>query len=98
MRVSVPVQVVMDDGREIALDIDQRDMVAAEGEGITRESAHAWVRYLAFNNMVRTKQYSGTWQEFNTVDCVQATDVPEESGDDDDRLDPGQSTTGVTAS
>lgn len=95
MSLRVPVTVEMDDGRKVTVVADQRDFAAAEGADLDRRSqVHTWVRYIAFNAMVRTKQYAGAWQEFNTRDCVEATDVMEESDDTEDGLDPGRKVPG----
>ena len=90
----VPVTVEMDDGRTVKVVCDQRDFAAVEGADIGRGQQHTWVRYIAFNAMTRGKQYSGSWEQFNAVDCIEASDVVEESDDADDGLDPGRKVPG----
>lgn len=90
----VPVVVEMEDGRSVKLSCDQRDFAAVEGADITRVQRHTWVRYMAFSAMCRTKQYSGSWEQFNAVDCVEASDVVEEADSDDEGLDPGRKVPG----
>lgn len=68
---------------------DQRDYAAAEGLGVSPRTAHTWVRAVAWAALVRTKQYPGSWTEFNEVDCVEAIDGEPEG--DDESLDPGRS-------
>lgn len=95
MGLRIPVKVEMDDGRELAVTVDQRDFAKAEGAEITQDTRHMWVRFLAWSALSRRKQYSGTWQEFNEVDCVEASDVLEEPTGADDGLDPGRPATGA---
>lgn len=95
MGLRIPVTVEMDDGRTLKVTCDQRDFAAVEAADISREQRHTWVRYIAFSVLVRTKQYGGSWEQFNTVDCVEASDVVEESTDAEDGLDPGRKDPGA---
>lgn len=86
------VRAVMDDGRELTAMADQRDLAAAEGAEIdSRLTRMTWVRFIAWSALSRSKQYGGSWEEFNTKDCVEASDVAAEvPAGDEDRLDPGR--------
>lgn len=86
----VPIHVLMDDGRELSVVADQRDYARAEAQELPERSRLTWVRFIAWSALVRTKQYGGAWEEFNSSDCVEASDVPEESADAEDRPDPGR--------
>lgn len=96
MGMRVPIITEMEDGRVLKAVCDQRDFAAAEGADIDRHThVHTWVRYLAFAALTRTKQYGGSWEQFNTLDCIEASDVVvEESGDTDEGLDPGRKAPG----
>lgn len=89
MALKIPVTVALDDDRTLTVTCDQRDFAKAEAQEIDSDTKHTWVRFLAWSALTRTKQYSGTWQEFNEVDCVEASDVQEEPAGADEGLDPG---------
>lgn len=84
------MRVERDDKDEITVICDQRDLAAAEGQGISPDTNHTWLRFLAFNALRRTGQYGGTWERFNTVDCVSASAEPAAAEGDDDADPPGQ--------
>lgn len=93
MGVKVPVTVEMDDGRTLNVVLDQRDYAAVEAQDIDpQQQRNTWMRFLAFNALARSKQYGGSWAEFNTADCVEAlsSDDVEEPTGDDEGLDPGR--------
>jgi hypothetical protein len=91
MGIKVPLTVEMDDGRTLKVVIDQRDYAAVEAQEIEpMTQRNLWSRYLAFNGLKRTKQYGGTWEQFNTVDCVEAISDAPEAPDGDESLDPGR--------
>ena len=89
MFLKIPIKAEMEDGRVLKGFIDQRDLARYEAEGLP-DGKHTHVRFLAWAVLSRTKQYTGTWQQFNETDCVEAIDGAEESTDADDGLDPGQ--------
>lgn len=92
MAIRVPIKAEMDDGRILEAVVDQRDYAKAEGAGITLDVTNLWMRYLAWSALKRNKQYGGTWEQFNEVDCVEATDgKTEEPAGADEGLDPGRS-------
>lgn len=87
----VPATAEMDDGRVLKVFIDQRDYAAVEAEEINPAThRNTYVRFVTWAALKRTKQYSGTWAEFNAKDCVEAIDGEPEGSDDTERLDPGQ--------
>lgn len=88
--VQVPVRVVMDDGRELTALVDQRDFARAEAQQIPDTAQQTMVRFYAWSALSRTKQYGGSWEEFNATDCVEATDVLEEPAGADGEPDPGR--------
>ncbi len=95
MKMRVPVSVEMEDGRIIKVVCDQRDFAAVEGAEIDRHAhMHSYIRYMAFSALTRMKKYSGTWEQFNTMDCIEASDVVEESDDAEQSLDPGRKVPG----
>lgn len=89
MALKIPVTVELDDGRSLTVNCDQRDLAKAEAQEVGSDTRHSWVRFLAWSALTRTKQYSGTWQQFNETDCVEASDVQEEPAGADEGLDPG---------
>lgn len=91
MKLRVPITAEMDDGRMLHAVLDQRDYARLEAAGIGDEAFHTSSRFLAFSGLSRTKQYGGTWEQFNTNDCVEVTVEQEESADADESLDPGRS-------
>lgn len=96
MSLRIPMDVELDDGRTLRAVVDQRDFARAEGAEISQGTRHVWARFLAWSALSRTKQYGGTWEQFNETDCVEASDAPPEGPPgDDEGLDPGQSAPGV---
>lgn len=94
MGVKVPITVEMDDGRTLNVIIDQRDYAAVEAQEIDpRAQRNIWMRFLGFNALSRTKQYSGSWEQFNTVDAVEV--MSEAPDGDEDGLDPGRKAPGA---
>lgn len=89
----LPMQVLMADGRTLLVEGDQRDMARWEAQDLPENRWFTRVRFLAWSVLSRTKQYVGTWEQFNTEDCVEAADQPdadeEEAEDGAERLDPG---------
>jgi hypothetical protein len=90
MGLRIPVNVELDDGRELRIAVDQRDFAKAEAQEIGQGSRHTWVRFLAWSALSRNKLYGGSWEQFNEVDCVEATDALEEPAGADESLDPGR--------
>jgi hypothetical protein len=91
--IKIPSLVEMDDGRELEIFIDQRDLAAYEAADVP-EGQHTYLRFLAWSAMSRQKRYSGPWEQFNTLDCVEVADPPgaeeeDEAEDGAERLDPG---------
>ena len=91
MGVKIPIRAELDDGRTLRGNIDQRDLAKAEAQEISSDAKHTWVRFLAWAVLSRTKQYGGTWEQFNETDCVEAIDGAEEPASADEGLDPGRS-------
>lgn len=89
-RTQVPISVLMDDGRALSVVADQRDYARAEAQELPERARLTWVRFIAWSALTRTKQYGGSWEDFNTTDCVDASDVPEESDDADVEPGPGR--------
>lgn len=85
----------MDDGAVHAVAVDQRDLARWEAAVASDlpNGQYTRLRYLAWSALHRTKRYGGTWEQFNTTDCVEVGDPPkddeEEAGDGAERLDPG---------
>ena len=92
MGVKIPVSAELEDGRTLKALVDQRDFARAEGADIGTDGQRiTWVRFITWSALSRTKQYSGTWEQFNDVDCVEALDDDqEEPGGADEGLDPGR--------
>lgn len=91
--ITAPIEVDLDGGQQLRATADQRDFARAEGQGVSSATIHTWTRAVAWAALTRTGQYSGTWQRFNDVDCIEARDFELEVPDgDEDGLDPGQST------
>ena len=90
MAIRTTIRVELDDGHALDVVADQRDFAAAEGADIGSSLPNTWVRYCAWSALTRTKKYTGSWEQFNTVDCVEASDAPEEQPTPDDGLDPGR--------
>jgi len=89
--IKVPMTMEMDDGRTLKVVIDQRDYAAVEAAEInSATSPNLWSRFLAYNAAHRTKQYGGTWEQFNSNDCVEAVSHSSEESDDAEGLDPGR--------
>lgn len=97
MGVKVPITAEMDDGRHLKTMADQRDFAAVEAQEIDPVSQRTtWVRYVAYSALRRTKAYGGTWEQFNTLDCVEAVDGDaEEPAGADGGLDPGRPAPGA---
>lgn len=94
MALQVPIRVTLDgrDGETLVV-ADQRDYAAAEAlEGVFQRRPHTWVRAIAYAACIRTGKYVGTWEQFNSQDCIEASDQEAPAGDDDG-LDPGRPTT-----
>lgn len=92
MGVKVPIRAELDDGRTLTAMVDQRDFARAEGADITQDTRITWLRYIAWAALSRTKQYTGSWEQFNDTDCVEADDdKQEEPAGADEGLDPGRS-------
>lgn len=89
MGIKIPMTAELADGRTLKATVDQRDLAKAEAQEIDPGAKHTWVRFLAWSALSRMKQYTGTWGQFNEDDCIEASDMPEESTDTE-RLDPGQ--------
>ncbi|HET8716666.1 MAG TPA: hypothetical protein VFM50_02860 [Nocardioidaceae bacterium] len=90
MALKINIEVELDGGRTLTAVADQRDFAAVEAQEIGPAQRNTWVRFIAWSALTRSRQYTGTWETFNTVDCVQASDVgPEEPAGDENGLDPG---------
>lgn len=95
MGIRIPVSAELEDGRTLTALVDQRDFARAEGADIGQDTRVTWVRYIAWSALARTKQYTGTWEQFNTTDCVEAIDGDqEEPSGADEGLDPGRKAPG----
>lgn len=94
-RLTLDMQVLMDDDRELAVAVDQRDLAKWEAQTLP-DKQYTRLRFLAWSAMTRSKQYIGPWDQFNEQDCVEVSDPPgaaveaEDADDDAERLDPGQ--------
>jgi hypothetical protein len=89
--IKVPMTIEMDDGRILKAVVDQRDYAAVEAQEIDSiNQRNIWARFIAFNALTRTKQYGGTWEQFNTVDCLEAISHSQEESTDAESLDPGR--------
>lgn len=88
----LPMRVELADGRALTVEGDQRDMARWESQNLPENQWLTRVRFIAWSALTRAKQYAGTWEQFNTEDCIEASDVPdeeEEAEDGAERLDPG---------
>jgi hypothetical protein len=87
----VPVTAEMDDGRVLSAVIDQRDYARAEAQDLPDSALMTRVRFLTWSALNRAGRYAGSWEQFNTTDCVEASDVaPEEPAGAEEGLDPGR--------
>lgn len=83
------MRVFMEDGAEHLITYDQRDI--AKMEALELKGRNTVVRGIAWAAMTRSRKYSGTWEQFNEADCVEAGDPPDaEEATGDDSLDPGR--------
>ncbi len=89
MRLQYGMTVELDSGETYDVSIDQRDFAALEAAGIADGAQTTKVRYVAWNASKRTGRYTGSWEQFNTHDCVEAADR-EEPAAGTDSLDPGR--------
>lgn len=81
---SVPVRAVT----------DQRDLAKWEVQPFRDESApHLRARFLAWSALVRQQLYSGTFEQFNTADCVEVVNIDTDDQEDEQGLDPGRTAT-----
>lgn len=85
-RIAIPFLVVMDDGRELKLSADQRDIALLEAAGLDG-TTFLRVRHLAWTAMRRQHGYKGSWDQFNETDCVEVLD--DGDGEAGEELDPG---------
>lgn len=92
MGVKIPIAAELDDGRVLHATADQRDLAKAEAQELGPGRRITWVRFVAWSALSRTRQYGGTWEQFNETDCVEAIDGDqEEPTGADEGLDPGRS-------
>lgn len=81
----------MEDGRELRVDIDQRDMakweIQPEAAG---ETPMTRLRFLAWSAAYRQRLYKGSFAEWNADDCVAVEDGDGGSAEDVESLDPGR--------
>jgi hypothetical protein len=79
------IAVTMADGNEHLAVVDQRDLAAAEAQFPDGTRAHTHIRFLAWSALLRAKLINLTWDKFNKVDCVEASDP---KPDEETELDP----------
>lgn len=76
---------------------DQRDTAAWEVQPFRDNGAPALLaRFIGWHAMKRQGRYTGTFEQFNTVDCVEVRNTGERVPVDPEavpRLDPGERTT-----
>lgn len=86
-RWTLGIAVELDSGDKIRVIADQRDLAAVEArEDVDRQFTR--IRFIAWHAAKRAGQYTGTWERWNSTDCVEAGDEDEaESGEG---LDPGR--------
>jgi len=75
------LDVVMDDGRELEVTVDQRDYAAWEAapeNDDSRDWSHTRTRFIAWNALKRAGEVKSGFKHFNTVECVQVM-LPQES-------------------
>ena len=86
----IKIAVELDAGETFVVAADQRDLAALEAADIP-EGMFTRIRYLAWRAAKRAGRYAGTWEAWNTTDCVHAGDVPDgDEGEGEQRLDPGR--------
>lgn len=87
-------RIALASGQEITAAADQRDYAALEAQELP--GAITGLRFLAWSAAHRAGAYAGTFETFNTVDCVEVEDVtdygpdPDGEGEGEQRLDPGR--------
>lgn len=72
---------------------DGRDWAALEAKQLPPNALLTSVRFLAWNALFRQQRTRRTWQQFNTLDCLQITVAPNDDADEQEGeqgLDPGQ--------
>jgi hypothetical protein len=94
-----PIQAEMDDGRVLTAMFDQRDMAVMEALELPDRALMLKLRALAWSALRRSGQYTGTWEQFNEKDCVEAVDpsADEDEPEGEQGLDPGLSTSSEVA-
>lgn len=83
-------EVLMDDGKTLTCEVDQRDYAAweaaPENDGSGR-GRHTGARYFAWSALRRAGEYKSGFRRFNEIDCVQVelieTNIPTEPDTDE---------------
>jgi len=97
-------EVELADGSVYTVHADQRDWAAMEAQNFPEGQYLTVARFIAYNAMRRENMTRRSWPQFNLEDCVSLSDVTSKAdgdavqdGEDEQRLDPGLSTTNVGA-
>lgn len=88
--------VVMNDGRELPVVVDQRDIAKLEVQPYGPEQPFTRTRFLVWSALYREQRYKGSFLEFNEVDCVEVQ-LPDDEPKDTDALNPGPAGRPATA-
>jgi hypothetical protein len=80
------------DGSELNVRTDQRDYAGLEAAEI--KGAISAFRWMAWNAARRAKLYTGPWEQFNDVDCVEVEDVTPDDEDGEDEQSQGETAAG----
>lgn len=90
---STKIDVLLDDGREVLAEADQRDFAAweaaPENDG-TGRGRTIMARYLAWSALRRAGEVKASFQRFNALECVQAMARPEEGEEETEQDNPTQ--------
>jgi hypothetical protein len=101
-RTKIELDVELESGETFRVVADQRDLAALEAQDRPEFALkYTQARFMAWNAAHRSKRYTGTWEQFNTVDALEVGSPEAEEPEPDDEagedgLDPGR--TGQSAS
>lgn len=77
------------------VDVDGRDWAAMELKDLPAHAIVTRARFMAWNALKRGGVTARSWEQFNLSDAISIDDVTvgaDDDGEDEQRLDPGQST------
>jgi hypothetical protein len=90
--------VEMDGSPALRVVSDQRELAKLEAADLP-DGPHTRARYIAWAAAVRKGMYAGSWEQFNTRDCIEVVndpDAPNDDPEDEQGLDPGTRSTSGT--